>query len=75
MADSRERTAWNHTAMLLLVVANRTRGKGEKAYDLEDFHPFLRRKTMPWPAADACRLFRKAFPVKVYKAKSAKIGD
>lgn len=54
MAEARQSDQWDHTAQLLACIANGLlRGKGEKAWQPGDFHPYHRAKQRDKPA---CRV-------------------
>lgn len=45
MAEGRSSDQWDHTAQLLACIANGLmRGKGDKAWQPSDFHPYLKPK-------------------------------
>lgn len=43
MAEARQRDQWNHTAQLLALMYNAWRGRGQRALQPADFHPFVKR--------------------------------
>lgn len=62
MAVGKCREAWDHTASLLMLLANVNRPRGGRRYHLSDFHPYLERAPRGVPiTADNIGLLIEAF--------------
>lgn len=44
MAEGHRRQQWDHTAAVLAMLYNAFRGRGQRALEPADFHPFVEKK-------------------------------